>query len=126
MYLSASASSSSFGSRLRLPSGRVVSAEVMRTPAELATGMQFRNGFPPSTVMLFLHPTAAAHRYHMRNVRIPLDLILMNSDGRVSGVTSLNLSDGNAITPRHSMAIEAPAGWARANNLKLGDLIRLG
>ena len=81
MYLSLGPYSSPSRSRVVLPNGGVLSAEVMDTPAKRAAGMQFRNGFPPHTVMLFVHPTPGNFRYHMRNVGLPLDLVSLDQRG---------------------------------------------
>ena len=126
MYLSVPLSPSASGQVLKLPNGRGVSVEVMDTPELCAMGMQFRASM--DRPMLFVFPNEAKRSYHMRNVRMPLDLILMNSDGRVSGIASL-IPNGQAhigSLPVHSRSIEAPAGWARANNLKIGDVIQWG
>ena len=128
MYLSLGPCLSPSLSRVVLPNGGVLSAEVMDTPEKRAAGMQFRNRFPPNTVMLFVHPTPGNFRYHMRNVKIPLDILWLDSMGRLQqfllcrpGATSCGGFVANTAS-----VIEAPAGFASANNLKIGDRIRLG
>jgi uncharacterized protein len=125
MYLSVPLSPSASGQVLKLPNGRAVSVEVMDTPELRAAGMQFRTSM--DRPMLFVFPDEAKRSYHMRNVRMPLDLILMNSGGQVLTFQHLSAESGRSrYCPNHSAAIEAPAGWARANNLKIGDLIQWG
>lgn len=126
MYLSSSSVQSPDSprwSQVHLPNGSTVAAEVMRTPAERAAGMQLRNRFPKDTVMLFVHPTEGRYTYHMRNVRIPLDILSINSAGVVNGLETLSLGP-NLFHANGQCVIEASAGFASANNLKIGDLIR--
>ena len=126
MYLSLGPYSSPSRSRVVLPNGGVLSAEVMDTPAKRAAGMQFRNGFPPHTVMLFVHPTPGNFRYHMKNVTHPLDLLWLNSQRVVELQTGAfgPGSFGGHVKATH--VLEAPSGFVSANNLKIGDRIRLG
>lgn len=127
MYLSLGPYSSPSRSRVQLPNGAVLSAEVMDTPEKRAAGMQFRNGFPPNTVMLFVHPRPGNFQYHMRNVRSSLDLLSLNSAGRIIKILSARPGgDGYESGANSSHMLEGPAGFASRNNLKIGDRIRLG
>ena len=123
MYLSVPLSPSASGQVLKLPNGRGVSVEVMDTPELCAMGMQFRASM--DRPMLFVFPNEAKRSYHMRNVRMPLDLVTLD---RRNVLLSMNsIQPGQIFNgPVHAAAIEAPLGWARANNLKIGDVIRWG
>src|SRR5271170_3272826 len=126
MYIS----SSSPGSQLQLTSPGSsclnASVEVMDSPVKRAMGMQFRNGFAPGTVMLFLHPRRASFRYHMRNVRVPLELILVDR-GRVCSLSTLTPGSGcSGLTSPHTAAIEAPVGWSKSHGLTVGQRIAWG
>ena len=129
MYLrspfSSLSGSQSYTRSVKFSNGATVPVEVMDTPELRATGMQFRTSM--DRPMLFVFPDEAKRSYHMRNVRMPLDLILMNSGGWVLSMHSMMPSQiqtgGSSL---HSQAIEAPAGWARQNNLKIGDQIQWG
>ena len=134
MYLSStgsfSRSDSSWSSgsyaQIVLPNGKVYAARIMATPAERARGMQFEAGFPPETVMLFVHPNPGRRSYHMRNVPIPLDISWVDSAGAIteqaSAVPGTRLYGGRA---RSAFVIEASAGFASANNLKVGDRLQI-
>jgi uncharacterized protein len=128
MYLSLGPYSSPSRSRVQLPNGAVLSAEVMDTPEKRAAGMQFRNGFPKNTVMLFVHPTPGNFRYHMRNVKIPLQFLFLDSTGRITSVRGGTPGQTSVIESPNSaaFAIEAPSGFVSANNLKIGDQIQWG
>ena len=128
MYLrspfSSLSGSQSYTRSVKFSNGATVPVEVMDTPELRATGMQFRTSM--DRPMLFVFPDEAKRSYHMRNVRMPLDLILMNSGGRVSEMTTMPMSLGFSPATKHTAAIEAPAGWALQNNLKIGDQIQWG
>jgi uncharacterized membrane protein (UPF0127 family) len=73
-----------FGSRLvTLPAGRQIRAEVLINPQDMARGMMFRDSLAPDRGMLFLHAEAGNYPYWMYQVRIPLDIIWMDSERRV-------------------------------------------
>ena len=128
MYLrspfSSLSGSQSYTRSVKFSNGATVPVEVMDTPELRATGMQFRTSM--DRPMLFVFPDEAKRSYHMRNVRMPLDLILMNSGGRVSEMTTMPMSLGFSPATKHTAAIEAPAGGALQNNLKIGDQIQWG
>jgi uncharacterized membrane protein (UPF0127 family) len=126
MYLSLGPYFSPSQSRVVLPNGAVLSAEVMDTAEKRAAGMQFRNGFPPNTVMLFAHPTPGNFRYHMKNVHSDLDLVSLDSAGRVIKIQSARPGTGGYGSGANcQFVIEAQRGFASRNKLKIGDQIRL-
>ena len=128
MYLSSSSVQSPDSprwSQVHLPNGSTVAAEVMRTPAERAAGMQLRNRFPKDTVMLFVHPTEGRYTYHMTNVGFPLEILFFRSDLRLASVQHAQPGHGS-YAGNGKVVIEAPSGFASENNLKIGDLIRWG
>jgi uncharacterized protein len=76
------------GPRVVLPSGAVYKVEIARTPEEQMQGLMFRESLPDRTGMLFLFPQAAPHHFWMKNTMIPLDMIWMDSGGRVLFVSA--------------------------------------
>ncbi len=111
---------------VELPNGRRLKAEVMTTSAERSAGMQFRTGFEPETVMLFVHPTEGRYTYHMTNVGFPLEILFFRSGGKLVSVEHAAPGRGSyGGSVKHRLAIEAPSGFVSANNLKMGDRIRL-
>lgn len=118
-----SPSSALCGSFVKFSNGRMLSVELRRTAAERATGMQRRRIPVP---MLFLHGNTARHRYHMRNVPMPLDLLELDCSGMI--LNWMTMKPGSAAVygrTRHAIALELPAGMAARNNLKPGDRIAL-
>lgn len=71
------------GPRVVLPSGAIYAVELARTPEEQAQGLMFRESLPARRGMIFLFSDAAPHQFWMKNTMIPLDMIWMDTDGRV-------------------------------------------
>lgn len=69
--------------------------------------------------------------FWMRDTHIPLDLIYIGADGRVTGITTMEpCPDGNcgSYPPPGSYlyAVELPAGWAREFGIEIGTVLKLG
>jgi uncharacterized membrane protein (UPF0127 family) len=115
-----------------LPNGREIRAEIKTTPEAMRFGMMFRDSLPKDTGMLFVHGKPGAYNYWMHNVRIPLDIIFMDSQrtilGIAAGAAPCNL-EPNRCTQYGSNAntryvLEVAGGEARRLGLKPGDVLR--
>jgi uncharacterized protein len=73
---------------ITMPNGKPVRVEVMIKPVDLQRGMMFRDSLPEGRGMLFWHRQTSAYTYWMYQVKIPLDLIFMDSGHRVLGVSA--------------------------------------
>jgi uncharacterized membrane protein (UPF0127 family) len=73
---------------LTMPDGEIVRAEVMISPASQQRGMMFRGALPAGRGMLFWHKEVQPHSYWMYNVKVPLDIVFMDSRHRVLGVAN--------------------------------------
>lgn len=126
MYLHSASSRSDSSvpctSFVKFSNGATLIAEIKKNPIDRARGMQGRTIAVP---MLFIQPKTAPWRYHMRNVRMPLDLIEADYSGKILSWTTMQ-PDCPATygTTSHAIAIEVAAGWSRANWIKPGDRIR--
>jgi uncharacterized membrane protein (UPF0127 family) len=74
--------------RITMPSGAVYEVEVARTPDEQAQGLMFRESLREKTGMIFLFPDSAVHKFWMKNTMIPLDMIWLDSTGKVLFVSA--------------------------------------
>ncbi len=72
------------GSRtVTLPNGQKIRAEVEITPQDMQKGMMFRDTIARGHGMLFIHENAGLYPYWMYQVKIPLDMIWMDTDHRI-------------------------------------------
>jgi len=101
--------------------------EVAATPAEWQKGLMFRRSLEGIDGMLFVFSGYSPHAMWMKNTYIPLDILFIDSEGRVTTVhrdavphdlTSLP-SDGPA-----KGAIELNAGDVERLHIAVGDMVR--
>lgn len=69
-----------------LPDGFVVALELAFDDPTRAQGLMFRESLAPGKGMLFLFPRSGIYPFWMKNTLIPLDMIWLESDGRVVDV----------------------------------------
>ena len=72
--------------RIVLPDGTVIRAETMLHAIDMTKGMMFRESLPDGRGMLFVHPEPGNYPYWMFQVKIPLDLVWMDTSGRVTEI----------------------------------------
>lgn len=76
------------GPRVEMPSGAVYRLELARTPEEQAQGLMFRESLPERAGMLFPFSDASVHKFWMKNTMIPLDIIWLDTAGKVLFVSA--------------------------------------
>ncbi len=115
-----------------LPGGQKIQAEVMLLEMDMMRGMMFRDSLAPDRGMLFVHPQAGNYNYWMYQVKIPLDIIWMDTDHRIVEISpntppcTTNASDcahygGKA---KSQFVLELAGGMAAKYGLKVGDAVR--
>ncbi len=115
-----------------LPSGRVVHAELARTPAERARGVMFRRTMPSDAGMLIVFPAVGRHAIWMKNCQFPLDLVWLDARGRVVRVVESAPPCGSSPCPIYQSSdlaeygIELTAGAVKRDGLSAGAAVRLG
>jgi uncharacterized membrane protein (UPF0127 family) len=114
------------GPRVILESGgksHRVQVELADTEAKRERGLMFRKELPEGRGMLFLFDEEGEHSFWMKDTLIPLDLIFVDSSGRVSGIVArarpLTLEPRSGGPSR--MVLEVPGGWAAAHGVRTGD-----
>jgi uncharacterized membrane protein (UPF0127 family) len=118
------------GPRVVLPSGSTYTLEVVRTPEEQAQGLMFRESLAEKTGMLFPFGDKAVHRFWMKNTMIPLDMIWMDSDGRVIFVSAdtppCRADPCPSYGPDSAAAsvLEIAGGKAEKERIGLGSVLR--
>lgn len=118
------------GARVLFPDGFTVRVELAADEENRAQGLMFRDQLRPGTGMLFLFPKDGEYPFWMKNTRIPLDMIWIDSGRRIvhiaHDVPPCQIEDCPSYPP-HAVAryvLEVSAGVARAHGLKEGDLLR--
>ncbi len=114
-----------------LPGGQKIRAEVLVNPQEMARGMMFRDSLAPDRGMLFIHMEPGTYSYWMYQVKIPLDIIWMDSEHHIVEISadtppcrsaaSQCPTYGGHATARY--VLELAGGMAAKYNLKAGDVL---
>lgn len=104
------------------------SVELADAPEERARGLMFRESMPKSGGMLFVYERPQSVAFWMRNTLIPLDMIFLDSSGRVRKVHS-NAVPGDETpipggAPDILMVLEINGGLARAMGIAPGAELR--
>ena len=73
---------------ITLPGGGQIRAQVVMTQGEMESGMKFREALPQGRGMLFVHTKPAPYVYWMSNVKVPLDIIFMDSSRRIVEISA--------------------------------------
>ncbi|MCG6873316.1 MAG: DUF192 domain-containing protein [Gammaproteobacteria bacterium] len=104
------------------------------------TGLMYRERIAPGTGMIFVYPHMAAHGFWMKNVRVDLDLLCLDSVGTVLRVYRMpaEAPQGPAESdmayyrrlaayrcPPMQYAVELPMGTATRLGLTAGTTLRL-
>ncbi len=127
-----SANPDELGSRtVTLPGGQKIQAEVVSQQADMMRGMMYRDSLAPDRGMLFVHQQPGMYPYWMHNVRIPLDIIWMNTDRRIVEISAdtppcLAEADQCPNYGGHAVAryvLELAGGMAKKHGLKTGDTL---
>lgn len=118
------------GPRVIFPDGFVVRVEIANDDELRAQGLMYRDQLLPGTGMLFFFPQDGHYPFWMKNTRIPLDIIWIDSSQRVAhakfDVPPCTTQDCPSYPPNVTAryVLEVAGGVARAHNLKAGDQLR--
>lgn len=114
-----------------LPDGFVVELEIAANDELRAQGLMYRESLPPGQGMLFLFPQPGEYPFWMKNTLIPLDMIWLETTGRVVAIRPdiqpCRADPCPTYAPEaiSSYVLELAAGEAKARNLVVGDTIEL-
>jgi uncharacterized membrane protein (UPF0127 family) len=115
-----------------LPNGKQIRAEVMAHPTDMMRGMMFRDSLAADRGMLFMHDRVGNYTYWMYQVRIPLDIIWLDSTRRIVEISADTPPCESAASEcphyggneRAQFVLELAGGMAEKYGLKLGDTLR--
>ena len=100
--------------------------EVADTDAERQKGLMHRRSLPKVHVMLFIFPQEGVWGFWMKNTKIPLDIIWMDSAGKVVGIARNAQPSGLDQPPvlkndrPAKFVLEANAGFADCHKIAVG------
>ena len=100
--------------------------EVARTQQQHARGLMFRRRLARDAGMLFLYPVSEPVSMWMKNTFIPLDMLFVAADGRITHMVQrtvphsiVNISSGGPVTA----VLEVNGGTVERLGLGIGDRI---
>lgn len=105
----------------------IFGVEVADTPTKRELGLQYRRDLAADRGMIFLFPTESEHAFWMKNTPIPLDMIFINSDGKIVGIVEQAVPfslDSRSVPVTSRFVLEINGGIAKRNGIKIGDSIR--
>ena len=104
----------------------VFSVEVAVTDEERARGLMFRRSVPEFTGMLFDFKRDQEVTMWMRNTYVSLDMIFIQSDGRIRRIAENTETESDKIIPSGGpvrAVLEVAAGTARKLGIEPGDRV---
>lgn len=114
---------------INLPNGKQIRAEVVINPADMQRGMMFRDSLPQGRGMLFIHQNPGTYAYWMYQVRIPLDIIWMDSNRRIVEISANTPPCPGKECPTYGghetarFVLELAGGEAQKHGLRVGDTL---
>ncbi|HVP68241.1 MAG TPA: DUF192 domain-containing protein [Anaeromyxobacteraceae bacterium] len=105
----------------------VVQVEVADDDAKRQRGLMFRKELADDRGMIFVFDEEGEHSFWMKNTLIPLDLIFIDGQGRVTGI--VERAQPLTLEPRlggpSRYVLEVAGGWAARRGVKAGDRVRI-
>jgi len=107
--------------------GRNFNLEVARTAADQDKGLMDRDSLPDDHGMIFIFPDDEIRSFWMKNVHFPLDILFLDSAGRVVSFHQMRPYDENNTSSDYPAryAIELNKGIADQLGVKVGDELPL-
>lgn len=105
----------------------VFQIEIADTPRKQAKGLMFRRAMAKDAGMLFVYETPRRAVFWMKNTLIPLDMIFIDSRGRIKTIApnarpldESRIDGGRGV----SMILEINGGLSKSMGFRVGDVIR--
>ncbi|MCW2276119.1 DUF192 domain-containing protein [Rhodoblastus acidophilus] len=106
---------------------RTLDVEVARDPATRERGLMYRRFLPENRGMLFDFGRSETILMWMKNTYIPLDMIFISRDGKVTHIEENTEPLSQAIISSNGptfAVLEVNAGVAQKLGLKVGDVVK--
>jgi len=104
----------------------VFQVEIARTPQEQARGLMHRESLAPDAGMLFVHSSESQQSMWMKNTLIPLDMLFIRRDGRISRIHQRAVPGSlESISSRGRVLaiLELRGGTVARLGIKVGDRV---
>jgi uncharacterized membrane protein (UPF0127 family) len=104
-----------------------VDVEVAATPETRTRGLMWRKELPAGQGMLFIFPEDEVQSFWMRNTLIPLDMLFIDSTGRIVGIIERarpRTLTGRSVGVPGRYVLEVPGGWSQSVGLERGGTVR--
>lgn len=103
-----------------------IDIEIADDEYQTQTGLMYRDSMENNQGMLFIFPEAEYHSFYMKNTRIPLDIIYIDSDKTIVSIQKDAKPFDETSLPSDAPAqyvLEINGGLADKWNLAVGDVI---
>ena len=101
--------------------------EVADTPAKRELGLQYRHDLPADRGMIFVFPHEAEQTFWMKNTPIPLDMIFIDSQRQIVGITEDAVPftlDPRSVGRPSRFVLEINGGLSKRYGIKPGNSVR--
>jgi uncharacterized membrane protein (UPF0127 family) len=100
--------------------------EVAAKLSDRNKGLMYRDSMPADQGMIFIFTADEDRSFWMRNTRIPLDILYLNSAGKIVSIHRMepHVEKGTKSKAPAKYAIELNAGEAKAAGVAEGDELR--
>ena len=106
--------------------GHLIPLEIMDTPELQIQGMMGRNKLKGG--MLFTYNDVSKRNFHMKNCKIPLDIVFISNNeiGNIAhNCPPCNENECQEYSGRADNVLELPGGYCKKNNINVGDKMGL-
>ncbi len=106
---------------------RTYTLEIASKADDRNTGLMHRDTMPVDHGMIFIFKDPKVQSFWMKNTRIPLDILFLDTSGKVVSIHRMEpyVMRGTTSKAEAKYAIELNAGQAEAAKVKEGDTIAL-
>lgn len=114
---------------IKLPSGRLIEAEIAKDPISRAKGLMFRSSLKENQGMLFIFENQDFHSFWMKNTLIPLDIIWISQEKKIVYYVENAAPCKNDPCPSYKpiqkakYVLEVNAGLIKKEKIKIGDTL---
>jgi uncharacterized protein len=116
--------------KVHFPNGYSVTVEIAADPELRAQGLMYRDHLRPASGMLFLFDRDDEYGFWMKNTRIPLSMIWIDSEKKIvhikDNVPPCYIEQCPSYQPavKARYVLELAAGEAERRGIKVGDVVR--